>query len=141
MMNPTRLLMAMGILLYGSVLGCGNQLPATVSGTITLDGQPLTGVAGEVMFHPSGGGAMAMASLGSDGSYSINTGSTKGLDPGEYSVTVSVVRTAPEPDGGYQSAPGQTLISASRYGDKDKSDLKATVEPGKNVFDYDLGSE
>lgn len=125
----------------GLLTGCENTLPATVSGTITVDGESLSGVKGEVMFHPSGGGAMAMASLGKDGTYSINTGTTKGLDPGSYLVTVRVVRNEPAASGGNQGAPKQTPLASSKYGDRDKSGLTAEVKPGNNVFDFDLKSK
>ena len=125
-----------------SFSGCENTLPATVSGKILIDGEGLTGnVAGEVMFHPSGGGAMAMASLKPDGTYAINTGSTKGLEPGSYLVTVRVVETAAEPPGGYQNAPGQKPLAPGRYNDRDKSGLTAEVKPGKNKLDFDLESK
>ena len=118
--------------------GCGGKLPATVTGTITIDGEGLSGVSGDVMFHPSGGGAMAMAPLKDDGSYEINTGSTEGLEPGEYAVTVSVVEIEPPPPGGYQNAPPQKAVAPRRYGDREQSGLSAEVVPGKNVFDFDL---
>lgn len=125
-----------------AVTGCENTLPATVSGAITVDGEAVTGnVAGDVMFHPDGGGAMAMAPLKSDGSFTITTGSTKGLEPGSYNVTVSVVETEPEPPGGYQNAPGQKPLSASKYGDKKTSGLTAEVVPGKNEFNFDVTSK
>ena len=62
---------AVGILAMG-LAGCQGSLPATVSGEVTIEGQAVDSVVGEVMFHPAGGGAMAMAPLESDGSYSIS---------------------------------------------------------------------
>jgi len=122
--------------------GCENTLPATVSGTVTIDGEEVTGnVAGDVMFHPDGGGAMAMAPLQSDGTFAITTGSTKGLEPGLYNVTVTVVETEPEPPGGYQNAPAQKPLSASKYSDRDKSELTADVKPGENEFNFDVTSK
>lgn len=122
--------------------GCEKKLPATVSGSITVDGETPTGnLAGEVMFHPSGGGAMAMAPLLADGTYVISTGATKGLEPGSYDVTVRVVENEPEPPGGYKNAPAQKPLAPSRYGDKKKSGLSAEVKPGKNEFVFDLDSK
>ena len=122
--------------------GCESTLPATVSGTITIDGQPLTGhIAGEVMFHPTGGGAAALAPLESDGGFTVSTGSTKGLEPGTYDVTVRVAETDPEPPGGYESAPAQRPLSPGRYGIRDKSGLSADVKEGKNEFNFDLKSK
>ena len=130
------------MLLLLALSGCEKKLPATVSGSITVDGEIPTGnLAGEVMFHPSGGGAMAMAPLLADGTYVISTGATKGLEPGSYDVTVRVVENAPEPPGGYQNAPAQKPLAPSRYGDKKKSGLNAEVKPGKNEFTFNLDSK
>lgn len=106
-----------------------------------MDGENLTGVSGDVMYHPSGGGAMAMAHLKDDGTYAINTGSAAGLETGTYKVTVSVVVIQPPPPGGYQNAPPQKLISPRRYGDREQSGLSAEVVPGKNEFNFDLQSK
>ncbi len=138
----SRTLLPVFLSLVVACMGCENTLPATVSGSVTVDGKVVTGnVAGDVMFHPDGGGAMAMAPLKSDGTFTISTGATKGLEPGLYNVTVSVVETEPEPPGGYQNAPAQKPVSHSKYGDKDTSGLTAEVKPGQNEFNFDLESK
>ena len=123
--------------------GCGGALPATVSGTITIAGNPLPEgehIAGEVMFYPVAGGAAAYGNVSSGGAYEITTGGTKGLEPGEYVVTVRVVQMPPPPPGGYQNAPPQKLVSPPRYQNRDSSDLKFKVTPGKNTIDLNLES-
>jgi len=124
-----------------AVTGCGNSLPATVSGTITLGGQPLPEsdlISGTVMFHPTAGGAAAIGSVSTGGRYDIKTGSTRGLAPGDYRVTVRVVEIEPPPPGGYQNAPGQRLLTPRRYEDREKSGLQYAVTPGKNQIDLTL---
>ena len=124
--------------------GCGKSLPATVSGTITVDGQPLAereNIGGEVMLFPSGGGAAAYAALAADGQYTVQTGAARGLEPGDYMVTVRVVEIEPEPPGGYQRVPKQTLISEPSYQDRENSGLTANIKRGKNTVDFDLTSK
>jgi hypothetical protein len=121
--------------------GCGKSLPATVKGTITLDDKPLREgpqIDGTVMFYPVSGGAAAYGSVTSGGKYAMNTGSTKGLEPGEYVVTVRVVEIEPPPPGGYNNAPAQKLITPARYEDRERTDLKAQVERGSNTIDLKL---
>ena len=113
-------------------------MPSTVTGKITVDGVELDRAQGEVMFHPMAGGAMVMSSLKADGSYTLSTGGTSGLEPGEYQVTVRVVQSTPDPSG--NNAPSQQPLCHAKYGDKTKSGLTATVVPGKNEFDFDVTS-
>ena len=50
----------------GLNLGCQPSLPATVSGQVTIDGEPLpegANTTGEVMFYPAGGGAPAYGEM------------------------------------------------------------------------------
>ena len=76
--------------------GCGDSLPATVSGKVTIDGKDLSGnenVTGNVVFYPSGGGAAAFGNVSAGGNYEVTTGSTKGIEPGEYKVTAASSRS------------------------------------------------
>ena len=121
--------------------GCQKSLPATVSGQVTIDGASLpegANTTGEVMFYPSGGGAPAYGEFTSGGRYRAQTGTTSGLVPGSYKVTVRLVEIEPEPPGGYQNAPGQKIISPPRYNDIEKTDLEVTIQEGSNTLDLDL---
>ena len=89
----------------------------------------------------SGGGAASCAALDTDGKYVVQTGGTKGMEPGNYTVTVRVVEIAPEPPGGYKNAQKQTLISSPSYQDRKNSGLSADIEPGKNTVDFNLTSK
>ena len=123
--------------------GCEQTLPATVTGTITIDGKSLPegeNITGTVMFYPTAGGAAAFGDVTSGGAYRVTTGSTTGLEPGEYKVTVSVVEMDPPPPGGYQNAPGQKLITPARYDDRDRTDITVEVTAGKNLIDLPLES-
>ena len=123
--------------------GCQKTLPATVSGTIRIDGQPLpegSNIVGEVMLYPVGGGPAAYGTIGPSGQYIVQTGEATGLEPGEYKVTVRVAEVPPPPPGGYKNAPPQKLISPPRYQDRDQTELTADIQPGPNNIDLDLTS-
>lgn len=126
-----------------ALAGCGGGLPASVSGRVTLDGQPLT--TGLVTFLPVASGPAAYGPVGPDGRYSIQTGGTSGLDPGDYIVTVAAnapPAAAPPPSGGPKYAePMLLLVTPRRYATKETSPLKATVKPGGQTLDFQLESK
>ncbi len=132
------------VALYSCLLaGCGQSLPATVTGTVTLDGQSLPEgprVTGSVMYYPTGGGAAAYGTVTSGGSYAMQTGDAKGLQPGEYLVTVRVIDIDPPPPGGYNNPPASKPITPPRYNDREQSDLKVQVILGTNEIDLKLSS-
>ena len=76
-----------GALLASGCGSGGNLLP--VSGTVTLDGQPLK--AGDVQFHPEGSQnpsqEMPIGHI-KDGKYELTTRGKKGAPPGKYKVVV-----------------------------------------------------
>jgi hypothetical protein len=118
--------------------GCGNGL-SQVTGTVTLDGQPLT--AGEngarvtVQFFPASGvGPNGVGVVDESGYYKIGTGSQFGVPAGEYNVTCSV---------GFNLPPGSTAKPRGadpKFSNAKTSGLRFTVEPGKNQFDIPLTS-
>ncbi|UUO09002.1 Ig-like domain-containing protein [Blastopirellula sp. J2-11] len=119
---------ATGLLL----LGCGQSGPATglVSGAITLNGEPLPSA--EVVFYPDSGRASSGAT-DENGQYELMfTYDTKGCLPGEHQVVVSTrVLSSDEPD-----AVRMPELVPRKY--RKKGELTATVEPGKNVINFDL---
>jgi hypothetical protein len=113
--------------------GCGNGL-AQVTGHVTLDGQPLHGGKGDtrvtVQFQPVDGvGANAVGLADDDGNYKIATGSQGGIRPGDYYVTCSVSTLNP---GGPVADP--------KFANAKTSELKFTVQSGKNEFNIPLQS-
>ncbi len=131
------------VLLPVLLVGCGKTLPATVTGIVTLDGQSLPEgprVTGSVIFYPVSSGAASYGTVTSDGKYSMKTGGTQGLKPGEYRVTVRVVDIDPPPTGGYNNAPASKMLTPSRYQDRELTDLKVTVIQEKNEIDLKLSS-
>jgi hypothetical protein len=115
--------------------GCGSKV-ATVSGTITLDGQPLT--TGNVSFLPAQSGPVATGTIRSNGGYTIETGTAKGLPPGDYIVMVVATKPVTPIPGAPEQAP--ELITPAKYGTRETSDLRCTVKAGSNRVNFDLKS-
>jgi hypothetical protein len=116
------------------VAGCGTSYDATVNGTVTLDGQPLT--KGNVAFVPVGEGAVANGAIQSDGAFTLHTATEQGLAPGRYKVTV--VATDPPPPGDDET-PG-VLLTPRVYGDVKTTPLVKEVVAGTNTFELPLVS-
>lgn len=120
--------------------GCGSPFDSQVSGTVQVDGAPLT--FGAVAYYPVVGGTPALAQIRDDGTYEMRTGTESGLMPGEYIVTV-VANERPtvdaDPNGG-PPPPGKPL-TPPQYRDPQKSILKYTVNRGKNDIPLMLKSK
>jgi len=144
-------LMKQGILIVAMAIlgldltGCGgvSDRPelGQVTGTITLDGQPLGGIA--VVFFPSGG-RPAKATTKADGKYDlIYIREERGTKLGVNRVEIAPSEededeTESNPD---DAAPQKAKKSnkpriPSRY--NIKSELQADVKAGENVFDFKL---
>ena len=128
-------------LVLGLLIGCSSS-DATVSGTVTLDGKPVEGspqLYGTVSFYPQGGGgAPAVAIIDSYGRYELKTGSTHGLAPGNYAVTVAVKKIHPPAEPGGLTRPER--LSATKFSEPTDSGLTADVKPGSNRFDFAITS-
>ena len=105
--------------------GCGGRQEATVSGTVTLDGQPLT--KGNVAFYPAGSsGTAATGTISADGTYTVATGQQAGLPAGDY--VIKVVAADPPPD---DTTPPK-LLTPEKYSRVETSPLKQTIVVGSN---------
>jgi hypothetical protein len=137
------LLARLGVaLLLAGLLGCGSSETVVVTGTVTLNGEPLAGAA--VTFYPDGttGGLGGNGWTGPDGRYTLTSArGGKGTLPGTYRVVVSRFLN---PDG---SAPDPKVPPAEgkaretlpgRYSDRDATELRATVSKDARVHDFTL---
>ena len=120
------------------VTGCGGKYASTVSGSVTLDDQPLT--SGTVSFHPVNGGPVAYATIGADGSYSLKTGDAESLKPGMYSVTVVATEKPPADLPRDAMPPIGRLITPQKYSRPKTTDLKYEVRAGSNEINLALKS-
>lgn len=129
------------LLLVATLLGCGDGM-STVTGTVTLDGSPVSvgkQMNGTVNFvREDGSGARATGHLDESGQYSLNTGAQSGLEPGTYLVGIAVNQISIPADA--NAMPQAKLITPKKYASTRNSGLKAEVKPGSNTFDFALES-
>ncbi len=123
-------------LLITLIAGCGSSHDAVVSGTVTLDGKPLTN--GEVQFHPVGDGPTAYGRLGEEGAYRLGTGSESGLDPGRYKVTVMSTEPPSKELPSGATPPIGKRLSPERYGTVEATPFEFDVTDGNNTIDLAL---
>lgn len=128
------------LVMVAAVVGCSRH-PSKLSGEVMLDGEPLpTGV---IMLSPARTGPSAYGEIGADGRYELKTGSEKGLEPGEYVVTVAANEpgpTVPESETG-ATPPIRPLMTPHKYADVGTSPLRITVKPGSQRLTIELESE
>ena len=123
-------------------VGCESDLPKLypVSGTVTLDGDPLA--AGHVLLHPNGGGGSTSQDVPSgmikDGKYEILTGKRSGASAGPYKVVV----TATNYSGGNAPPMGGTAVAVRSLIDAEYSTrsqtplaLEVVAEPEAGAYD------
>ena len=147
----SRLLAVAAVLLALWGCGGGDGLPRqAVSGTVTLDGQPLD--AALITFTPLGAGSDSTSGAAQVAGGSFSISQADGLIPGEYRVAISVSKEAPvkpsrkvETDSvtGEEIAPPTSALREmlpARY--NTKSELKAQVtEGGPNRFTFEVASK
>ena len=128
------------LLLLLVVPGC-RQSPTTVSGTVALDGKPLSVASdarGTVIFQPVGGQGTTLTGLvDSTGRFRLATGASSEIAPGRYDVAISVVQLLPKTE---QAPRGAQLITPARYASAKESGLGAEVAPGENRLRFNLSS-
>jgi len=116
-----------------AVVGCGPSNIGTVSGTVTLDGQPLPDAL--VTFTPIEDGSPSSGRTDANGSYTLRyTRSIVGAEPGEHVVSVSTY-TEGDPDA-EPPIPEVAEKVPAKY--NEKSELKQTVTKGSNTIDLAL---
>lgn len=118
--------------------GCSRH-PSSVAGSVTLDGKPLP--AGVIMLTPARSGPSAYGAIAADGSYRLQTGAAKGLEPGEYIVTVAANEPPPagsDGAGGRAAEAIRPLMTPPEYADVKTSPLRITVKPGSQTVDLEL---
>jgi hypothetical protein len=129
------------ILAIASGIGCGSvENTGKVSGTITVNGTAAG--PGTIMFDPLPGdgpiGPSAIGHFGTDGQYRLMLpGNKEGAFIGEYRVMILAGVKEEYGDEGAPSARGPSKINI-RYEDIKHSGLKANVESGNNVINFDL---
>jgi hypothetical protein len=111
--------------------GCNSSGKYPVHGKVTdKQGQPIAGLEGsQIVFE--GTSTSSVGEIAADGSYTLFTDRPgDGVPPGDYQVYIPRRRIDPE-----REAP--QAINA-RFEKPQTSDLKATVEPKTNTFDFQV---
>lgn len=135
------LILAVLTLCFVGCSGGPDDAPETipVSGTVTLDGAPLSDA--RVTFVPDGAGQAASGPTDSSGKFTLTTNGLTGAPAGKYKVSVS--SSAPEPMPGVDDAAenAQAAIPA-KYSNAAESGLTADVPVGgDNEFTFELSSK
>jgi hypothetical protein len=131
-----------------NLTGCGGpgDQPemGLVTGTVTMDSKPLSGVA--VMFSPVDG-RPAMGKTDAEGKYELTyIRDTKGCKVGKNKVQIGNTEEEDDPaaeSGDDAAAPKKPAKSnkveiPAKY--NTKTELEADVKPGENTFNFDLKS-
>lgn len=120
-----------------AVAGCSSK--TTVSGVVTLDGKPLDN--GTIAFFPiKGDGQTSSAVIGKDGSYQMASSPTQMKVVIHSSKVVGQKKLYRDmPDSPVEDILQEML--PARYSDMNKTELTATIAPGKNEVNFDLKGE
>jgi hypothetical protein len=130
------------------VLGCSEGGPeiVPVSGTVLLDGKPVSGAG--VLFTPVADGPLATGTTDDQGRYSLTTGERAGAVPGEHQVTITLMKTSGliTEEGGLSGgvAPGGVKTEwfvPQKYSRPETSGLTATVASDEKEYNFDLKSK
>jgi len=145
------------VIAVGRRVGCSGGVPTgAVTGTVTLDGEPLENAM--VTFTPVGGGRSTVGTTDASGKYTLSFRGESGALLGEHKVSItSIPETQSDFDseassdsdaytrqatgGGaadYNSASTKEVIP-EKY--NTSTTLTASVQSGDNVFNFDLESE
>ncbi|WP_417388437.1 carboxypeptidase-like regulatory domain-containing protein [Gimesia sp.] len=133
--NFHKFLCAICLLTTTLIAGCsggGADTPklGQVSGTITLDGQPLTQAS--VTFQPQSG-APSVGMTDASGKYELAyTPDTKGAIPGQHTVRISKMGEPGSPNDTEDQVPAKF---------NQNSKLTAEVKEGENTVNFDLDSK
>lgn len=130
------------------VAGCGKpkeSLPELipVTGTITWDGKPLVGAMVALIPLEGTPGAGANGSTDAEGKYVLraNTRNEPGTPAGKYKVVLSTPLMMEGFEQDPNAPPFTKVVLPPRYGDREKTTLKADVAAGGRPIDFDLKSK
>jgi hypothetical protein len=133
--------------------GCSSErdpnLPdlVPVSGTITLDGTPLSNTTISFMPAPGTPGTVAAGATTPDGKYTLKSmHSGAGAAVGQYRVIISKLKRPDGSDFPLDSPEGPIDAGADeslppRYSDPEKTTLTANVPAGGGIIDFPLKSK
>lgn len=126
--------------LIATLAGCSpSPFDATVSGTITLDGESVE--PGVIIFSPlAKGGGSSRGRIEGNGSYTLVTQHHEGINSGTYRVSVRVFEKGEPPGPGERQMAKLAPLVPERYLTPETSGLQYEVQPGSNRIDIELTS-
>ncbi|NLX95633.1 MAG: hypothetical protein GXY83_05605 [Rhodopirellula sp.] len=133
--SPTVLPRWVATVLFAIALsGCGGERSPSgdVTGTVTLNGQPLS--AGEIIFFKEIGVPAAKAKLEPSGAFRLDTG----IPVGDYRVAIQPPAEAPPTTESAANADATPAALPPKYLSETTSELTATVKEGANTFAFEL---
>ncbi|NBO92960.1 MAG: hypothetical protein EBV06_11715 [Planctomycetia bacterium] len=140
MKSPCSQLRWFGLMILIGVMGCGSGL-SSVTGKVMYKGTPAAGAV--VVFHPKGASPESPRPTGAvkeNGTFSLETITTPGAAPGDYSVTV--VWDAPATGkklkkgmGGEDEREAKADRLGGKYSNLNTTPLKVTINPGSNQLE------
>lgn len=120
-----------------ALAACGGRPDGLVgvSGTVSLDGQPLPEAT--LLFKPVGGGRPSAAITDQRGDYELEyTAGTYGARPGRYRVSITTARTVEEESGQEVSVPEKLPPKYNA-----RTELEVEVGQSGQPIDFELDSE
>jgi hypothetical protein len=142
-MPRPRIRFATGLILIAmaaTACGCASsEFESDVAGTVTLDGQPV-GPGTVVFVPPDKASNPPTGTVQVNGTYFLKSNRARGLHPGHYTVSVSILHQDPIPPGQRSTVPAK-LVSPKKYSDPATSGLEYDVKRGKNTIDIELSSK
>ncbi|MDO4575959.1 MAG: hypothetical protein Q4D98_12180 [Planctomycetia bacterium] len=119
--------------------GCSKKPKmARVTGTVTLDGQPLK--YGAVFFSPESGPYQPRGTIQPDGTFEMMTQDWKGAPLGEYKVFINCFESQDpnfKQDPNKEPVRGKNMIP-KKYNDAEKSGLTISVKKGMEPVTFEL---
>ncbi|MFO0903807.1 MAG: hypothetical protein U0939_12450 [Pirellulales bacterium] len=135
---------ALSVFVLVLAVGCGDGGPATasVTGKLTIGGQPANDVT--VNFNPVDPNGVPASGVVSNGTYTLSSGSTgkAGAVPGKYKITLTQNASAATEEaysasgGNAPSAPKAPF--AAEFADPGKTTIEKEVKAGSNTIDIDI---
>lgn len=130
--------------------GPGGTLPATVQGTVTVNGSPAPkGL--EIIFQPKGQGVTCFGYTDGEGKYELSLNPRrKGAQPGVNTVTVQPILAAEETPATDDNGSGASMkmVIPSNLEDlkiakkfRDPASYEVTVKDGPNTIDLEISAE
>ena len=130
-------------MVLSALLGCGQKGPrlVPVTGTVTLDGQPVAHAG--ILFTPVECGPPASGTTDEQGQFRLRTVNREGAVTGEHRVAVTKSETTGVGDFGAVGPEGITVIwhVPEKYSRPKTSGLEAAVDDDGGEFTFELSSK